>query len=54
MKPADWTPGERERREAELDRLLNDPTTRLDAERVWALLAELSGPPERREAPSAA
>lgn len=54
MKPADWTQGERERREAELDRLLNDPTTRLDAERVWALLAELSGVPERRDGASRA
>jgi len=26
---------------AELERLLNDPETRLDADRVWALLAEL-------------
>jgi hypothetical protein len=42
---------ERERREAEIERLLNDPTTRLDAERVWRLLAELAGP---REASSAA
>lgn len=25
----------------ELDRLLNDPETRMDAHRVWALLAEL-------------
>jgi hypothetical protein len=54
MTPAEWTPGERERREAELDRLLNDPTTRLDAERVWTLLAELSGGPNRREAASPA
>ncbi|WP_203073318.1 peptide chain release factor 1 [Falsiroseomonas ponticola] len=27
---------------AELDRLLNDPEIRMDAHRVWALLAELS------------
>jgi hypothetical protein len=53
MKPADGTLGERERREAELDRLLNDPATRLDAERVWALLAELSGG-ERRDPSSRA
>jgi len=31
-----------ERRMAELDRLLNDPETRMDPERVWAILAELS------------
>jgi hypothetical protein len=35
-----------ERRMAELDRLLNDPETRMDANRVWALLAELSRKPE--------
>ncbi|WP_149540621.1 peptide chain release factor 1 [Siccirubricoccus phaeus] len=28
---------------AELDQLLNDPDTRMDPDRVWALLAELSG-----------
>lgn len=28
---------------AELDRLLNDPETRMDPHRVWALLAEISG-----------
>ncbi len=27
---------------AELDRLLNDPEVRMDPDRVWALLAELS------------
>jgi hypothetical protein len=37
---------ETERRMAELDRLLNDPETRMDAHRVWALLAELARPPE--------
>ena len=31
-----------ERRMAELDRLLNDPETRMDPERVWTILAELS------------
>ena len=31
-----------ERRMAELDRLLNDPETRMDAERVWAILAEIA------------
>jgi len=30
------------RRMDELDRLLNDPETRMDAERVWAILAEIS------------
>jgi len=28
---------------AELDRLLNDPDTRMDPHRVWSLLAEISG-----------
>ena len=28
---------------AELDRLLNDPEVRMDPERVWSLLAEISG-----------
>jgi hypothetical protein len=36
------TQAETERRMAELDRLLNDPETRMDAHRVWALLAELT------------
>ena len=27
---------------AELDRLLNDPEIRMDQDRVWALLAEIS------------
>lgn len=31
-----------ERRMAELDRLLNDPEVRMDPDRVWALLAEIS------------
>lgn len=31
-----------ERRMAELERLLNDPDVRMDAHRVWTLLAELS------------
>lgn len=34
-----------ERRMAELDRLLNDPETRMDAERVWAILAEIKDLP---------
>lgn len=33
---------EMDRRMAELDRLLNDPETRMDAERVWTILAEIS------------
>jgi hypothetical protein len=28
---------------AELDRLLNDPEVKLDPDRVWTLLAEISG-----------
>lgn len=31
-----------ERRMAELDRLLNDPDVRMDPDRVWTLLAEIS------------
>jgi hypothetical protein len=30
---------------AELDRLLNDPDTRMDPHKVWSLLAEVSGKP---------
>jgi len=45
---------EMERRMDELDRLLNDPETRMDAERVWAILAEISRtavpPPHPRQA----
>jgi hypothetical protein len=37
---------ETDRRMAELERLLNDPETRMDAHRVWALLAELARPAE--------
>lgn len=40
---------ETQRKQAELDRLLNDPEQRLDPHRVWALLAELASP---RAAPS--
>jgi hypothetical protein len=29
---------------AELDRLLNDPETKMDAHKVWSLLAEISRP----------
>jgi hypothetical protein len=32
------------RKMAELDRLLNDPETRMDAGRVWALAQELKAP----------
>ena len=49
MRAASWrglegcmSEAEIERRMAELDRLLNDPETRMDPERVWAILAELS------------
>jgi len=35
------TEGEFEAKLAELDRLLNDLNTRMDAHRVWALLAEI-------------
>ena len=31
-----------EKKLAELDRLLNDPDTRMDPDRVWSLLAEIS------------
>lgn len=41
---------ELERRMAELDSLLNDPEVRMDAARVWALLAEIS----RQAAPAPA
>jgi hypothetical protein len=36
------TEREMETKLAELDRLLNDPDTRMDPHRVWSLLAELS------------
>lgn len=35
------TERETETKLAELDRLLNDPDTRMDPHRVWSLLAEL-------------
>ena len=35
--------GEKARKLAELDRLLNDPLSRLDPHRVWQLLAEITG-----------
>ncbi|PZW42222.1 hypothetical protein C8P66_1188 [Humitalea rosea] len=34
---------ERDQKIAELERLLNDPSVRMDPERIWALLAEVSG-----------
>ena len=37
----------------ELDRLLNDPDTRLEPARVWALLAEVSRAPVPPAPPSA-
>jgi hypothetical protein len=36
------TERETESKLAELDRILNDPETRMDPHRVWSLLAELS------------
>lgn len=33
----------------ELDRLLNDPDIRMDPDRVWSLLAELSDPAARAQ-----
>jgi len=50
--PLDGVAGQREDRMterddeaklAELDRLLNDPEVRLDPDRVWTILAEISG-----------
>lgn len=38
----------------ELDRLLNDPDTRLEPARVWALLAEVSNSQAAQQSPSAA
>jgi hypothetical protein len=35
---------------AELDRLLNDPEVRMDPDRVWSLLAELSAQETRADA----
>lgn len=37
------TQREYDRKLAELERLLNDPATPLDAHRVWALLADIAG-----------
>ncbi|MDO9499097.1 hypothetical protein [Falsiroseomonas sp.] len=36
------TERELDQKMAELDRLLNDPETRMDPHKVWALLAEIS------------
>ena len=36
------TERELDQKVAELDRLLNDPETRMDPHKVWALLAEIS------------
>lgn len=45
------TEAEIETKMAELDRLLNDPGTRMDPHRVWSLLAEISAPPPVGAAP---
>jgi hypothetical protein len=44
LRPEDhaMTELEFEAKLAELDRLLNDPEVRMDPDRVWSLLAELS------------
>ncbi len=34
---------ERDRKIAELEGLLNDPAVRMDPERIWTILAEVSG-----------
>lgn len=39
---------------AELDRLLNDPETRMDPHKVWSLLAEIRGASAGRPQPPAA
>ncbi|MGG5807840.1 peptide chain release factor 1 [Falsiroseomonas sp. CW058] len=36
---------------AEVDRLLNDPETRMDPHRVWSLLAELASASAPQPAP---
>jgi hypothetical protein len=43
MRDTQMTEREIETKLAELDRLLNDPDTRMDPHRVWSLLAEVSG-----------
>jgi hypothetical protein len=45
MRDTQMTEREIETRLAELDRLLNDPDTRMDPHRVWSLLAEIRLPP---------
>ena len=44
------TERETETKLAELDRLLNDPDTRMDPHRVWSLLAELRTTPSHAAA----
>jgi hypothetical protein len=44
------TERETETKLAELDRLLNDPDTRMDPHRVWSLLAELRATARHAEA----
>lgn len=39
------TERELDQKMAELDRMLNDPETRMDPHKVWALLAEISRQP---------
>ncbi|WP_137178267.1 peptide chain release factor 1 [Roseomonas sp. AR75] len=39
---------------AELDRILNDPDTRMDPHKVWTLLAELQDKRPRAPAPASA
>lgn len=36
-------PDDFEAKLAELERLLNDPEVRMDPDRVWSILAEISG-----------
>jgi hypothetical protein len=49
MTEADYS-----RKLAELDRILNDPDTRLEPARVWALLAEVSARAPAPPTPQAA
>ncbi len=45
------TEREQTAKQAELDRLLNDPETRMDAHRVWLLTAELAAAQAKAQAP---
>lgn len=45
------TQADHSRKLDEIDRLLNDPDTRLEPARVWALLAELREPVSRPAEP---